>query len=72
MKTQKSKVASDVLAIVRKYFETGEYRNQPEKIQSYVHWALGSSGPAYYKTPDPESCMLRRDDLDYLVSVSQD
>ena len=72
MKTRKSKVASDVLAIVRKFFETGEYRNRPEKIRSYIRWALGPGGPAYYETPIPESCMLRRDDPDYPVSVSQD
>jgi len=70
MKTQKSKVASDVLNIVKKFFEGSEYRNRPDKTWDYVHWALGPGGPAYYETPVPMSCMLRRDDPDYPVSVS--
>ena len=68
MKTRRSKIASDVLTLVRMFFERAEFKNQPEKIKDYVHWALRSGGPAYYETPVPKSCTLRKDDPDYPVS----
>ena len=68
MRTRKSKIASDVLALVKTFFNSAEYRNRPEKIRDYVRWALGAGGPAYYETPVPASCTLRRDDPDYPVS----
>jgi hypothetical protein len=68
MKTRKSKIASDVLALVKNFFDSTEYRNRPEKIRDYVRWALGPGGPAYYETPVPVFCTLRKDDPDYPVS----
>ncbi|KAI9452657.1 hypothetical protein BJY52DRAFT_1190152 [Lactarius psammicola] len=67
MKTRRSKIASDVLTLVRMFFERAEFKNQPEKIKDYVHWALRSGGPAYYETPVPKSCTLRKDDPDYPI-----
>jgi hypothetical protein len=69
MKTQKSKIASNVLTLVKTFFDGDEYRNRPEKIQEYVCWALGPGGPAYYETPVPVSCTLTTNDPGYPVSI---
>ncbi|KAH8977244.1 hypothetical protein EDB86DRAFT_3092825 [Lactarius hatsudake] len=65
MKTRRSKVASDVLILVKMFFERAEFKDQPEKIKDYVHWALRSGGPAYYENPVPKSSKLRKDDPNY-------
>ncbi|KAH8977748.1 hypothetical protein EDB86DRAFT_3091503 [Lactarius hatsudake] len=65
MKTRWSKVASDVLILVKTFFERAEFKDQPEKIKDYVHWALRSGGPAYYENPVPKSSKLRKDDPNY-------
>ncbi|KAH9046380.1 hypothetical protein EDB83DRAFT_2523371 [Lactarius deliciosus] len=65
MKTRRSKVASDVLILVKTFFERAEFKDQPEKIKDYVHWALRSGGPAYYENPVPKSSKLRKDDPNY-------
>ncbi|KAH9024049.1 hypothetical protein EDB85DRAFT_2182811 [Lactarius pseudohatsudake] len=65
MKTRRSKIASDVLTLVKTFFERVEFKNQPEKVKEYVHWALRAGGPAYYDVPVPKSCMLQKDDPDY-------
>ncbi|KAN0132292.1 hypothetical protein V8E53_009892, partial [Lactarius tabidus] len=38
MKTRKSKIASNVLTLVKTFFDGDEYRNRPEKIREYVRW----------------------------------
>ncbi|KAH9014755.1 hypothetical protein EDB85DRAFT_1876224 [Lactarius pseudohatsudake] len=65
MKTRRSKIASDVLTLVKTFFEGAEFKNQPEKVKEYVHWALRCGGPAYYEIPVPMSCTLRKDHPDY-------
>ena len=69
MKTRRSKIASDVLSLVKTFFERAEFNGKPEKIREYVHWALCSGGPAYYKNPVPKSTSkLRKGDPNYTVS----
>jgi len=70
MKTRRSKIASSILTSVKAFFNGDEFRNRPEKIREYVRWALGNGGPAYFETPVPVSCTLRRDDPNYPVSSS--
>ncbi|KAH9019688.1 hypothetical protein EDB85DRAFT_2153576 [Lactarius pseudohatsudake] len=65
MKTRRSKIASDILVLVKTFFERAEFQDQPEKIKDYVHWALKSGGPAYYENPVPKSSKLRKDDPNY-------
>ncbi|KAH9172314.1 hypothetical protein EDB89DRAFT_2069978 [Lactarius sanguifluus] len=65
MKTRRSKIASDVLMLVKTFFERAEFKDQPEKIKDYVHWALKAGGPAYYENPVPKSSKLRKDDPNY-------
>ncbi|KAH9061737.1 hypothetical protein EDB83DRAFT_2315525 [Lactarius deliciosus] len=65
MKTRWSKIASDVLMLVKTFFEHAEFKDQPEKIKDYVHWALKAGGPAYYENPVPKSSKLRKDDPNY-------
>ncbi|KAI9436717.1 hypothetical protein H4582DRAFT_1816412, partial [Lactarius indigo] len=65
MKTRRSKLASDVLLLVKTFFERAEFKDQPDKIRDYVHWALRSGGPAYYENPVPKSSKLRKDDPNY-------
>ncbi|KAI9440159.1 hypothetical protein BJY52DRAFT_1195572 [Lactarius psammicola] len=66
MKTQRSKIASDVLSLVKTFFERAEFNGKPEKIREYVHWALCSGGPVYYKNPVPKSTSkLRKGDPNY-------
>ena len=67
MKTRRSKIASDVLTLVRTFFNDAEFKNRPERIKEYVRWALRSGGPAYYEIPVPMSCTLRKDDPNYPV-----
>ncbi|KAH8979527.1 hypothetical protein EDB86DRAFT_3140234 [Lactarius hatsudake] len=58
-------IASDVLMLVKTFFERAEFKDQPEKIKDYVHWALKAGGPAYYENPVPKSSKLRKDDPNY-------
>lgn len=69
MKTRRSKIASEVLTLVKTFFERVEFKDKPEKIRDYVHWALRSGGPAYYETPVPKSSKFRKEDPDYVVSL---
>ncbi|KAH9168954.1 hypothetical protein EDB89DRAFT_1825933, partial [Lactarius sanguifluus] len=66
MKTRRSKIASDILMLVKTFFECAEFKDQPEKIKDYVHWALKAGGPAYYENPVPKSSKLRKDDPNYM------
>ena len=68
MKTRRSKLASQILTHVKTLFDGAEFRNRPERIREYVLWALRTGGPAYYETPVPISCKLRKDDPSYPVS----
>ena len=68
MKTRRSKLASEILELVKAFFNGTEFRNRPERIKEYVLWALRSGGPAYYETPVPYSCTLQPDHPDYPVS----
>ncbi|KAF8256387.1 hypothetical protein EI94DRAFT_1711676 [Lactarius quietus] len=61
MKMRRSKIASDVLQLVKTFFEGPQFKNR-EDIKAYVFWALQSGGPAYYETPIPKSCRLKIDD----------
>ncbi|KAH9162587.1 hypothetical protein EDB89DRAFT_1860711, partial [Lactarius sanguifluus] len=63
--TRRSKIARDVLMLVKTFFERAEFKDQPEKIKDYVYWALKSGGPAYYENPVPKSSKLRKDDPNY-------
>ena len=65
MKTRQSKLASEILELVKAFFDGTKFRNQPERIKEYVLWALRSGGPAYYETPVPYSCTLQPDHPDY-------
>ncbi|KAH9029570.1 hypothetical protein EDB85DRAFT_2147190 [Lactarius pseudohatsudake] len=47
METRRSKIASDVLTLVKTFFEGAEFKNQPEKVKEYVHWALRKDHPDY-------------------------
>ncbi|KAH9025701.1 hypothetical protein EDB83DRAFT_2656378 [Lactarius deliciosus] len=62
MKTRRSKIASDVLLLVKTFFEGTEFRNRPERIKEHVRWALRFRGGAYYETPVPKSCTLKPND----------
>ncbi|KAN0130004.1 hypothetical protein V8E53_012158 [Lactarius tabidus] len=66
MKTWRSKLANEILVVVKTFFDSAEFRDQPERVREYVRWALQSGGPAYYETPVPLSCKLRKDDPNYL------
>ncbi|KAF8256712.1 hypothetical protein EI94DRAFT_1820795 [Lactarius quietus] len=59
--SKRSKIASDVLQLVKTFFEGPQFENR-EDIKAYVFWALWSGGPAYYKTPILKSCRLKIDD----------
>ncbi|KAH8977283.1 hypothetical protein EDB86DRAFT_3092671 [Lactarius hatsudake] len=61
-KTRRSKIASDVLLLVKTFFEGTEFRNRPERIKEHVRWALRFGGGAYYETPVPKSCTLKPND----------
>ncbi|KAF8259013.1 hypothetical protein EI94DRAFT_1790722 [Lactarius quietus] len=64
MKMRRSKIAGDVLASVKRFFEGPEFHTRPKKIKDYIPWALGAGGPAYYDTPVPADCRLRLGDPD--------
>ncbi|KAF8258695.1 hypothetical protein EI94DRAFT_1814782 [Lactarius quietus] len=61
MKTRRSKITSDVLQLVKTFFEGPQFENR-EDIKAYMFWALWSGGPAYYKTAIPKLCRLKIDD----------
>ena len=68
MKVRRSKIASDILTLVKKFFEGPDFHMRPKKIKNYVPWALGAGGPAYYDTPVPTDCTLQLGDPDCPVS----
>jgi hypothetical protein len=68
VKTQKSKIASSVLEVVRKFFDKAAFRDKPEKICEYVHWTLRPDGPTYYERPTPQECRADWAHSDYVVS----
>lgn len=61
-------LASSILDAIKKFFETAEFADQPQKIRAYVRWALKPDGPAYYQIPTPQSCKADRNDPNYIVS----
>ncbi|KAF8256803.1 hypothetical protein EI94DRAFT_1710172 [Lactarius quietus] len=61
MKMRRSKIASDVLQLVKTFFEGPQFENR-EDIKAYMFWALWSGGPAYYETPILKSCRFKIDD----------
>jgi hypothetical protein len=68
MKTRRSKIANDMLILVKTFFEGAEFKNRPERIKEYIRWALRAGGPVYYETPVPKLCVLRLNDPDCPVS----
>jgi hypothetical protein len=48
LNTRRSKIASDVLKEVKKFFKESEFVNKPEKIKDWAHWALHYDGPGFY------------------------
>jgi hypothetical protein len=68
IKTRKSKIASSVLEVVQKFFDKAAFRDKPEKIRKYVHWALRPDGPVYYERPTPQECRADQAHSDYVVS----
>ena len=68
MKTRRSKIASDVFTSVKTFFEATKFKNV-DAMRDYIHWALQSGGPAFYETPIPMSCTLKKDDPDGPVSA---
>ncbi|KAF8263106.1 hypothetical protein EI94DRAFT_1807763 [Lactarius quietus] len=61
MRSRKSKLASDILKVVKTFFNSAEFRDRPDKVKEYVRWALAYGGPAYYETPVPKSCAFNGD-----------
>jgi hypothetical protein len=47
IKSQRSKIGSNVVGFIRKYFESPGFADSPENIHGYVQWALHHGGPAY-------------------------
>ena len=67
LKMRKSKIASSVLALVKEFFDQTAFRDKPEKIHEYVHWAVRPDGPAYYASPTPQDCRVNHSHHDYIV-----
>ncbi|KAF8266370.1 hypothetical protein EI94DRAFT_1803221 [Lactarius quietus] len=61
MRSWKSKLASDILKVVKTFFDSAEFRDRPDKVKEYVRWALAYGGPAYYEMPVPKSCAFNGD-----------
>ncbi|KAF8815995.1 hypothetical protein BYT27DRAFT_7209214 [Phlegmacium glaucopus] len=50
IKSQKLKLASEVLDDIKAFFNKDQFGNQLLKIWDYMHWALKPDGPAYYQS----------------------
>jgi hypothetical protein len=70
MKTKRSKIASDILKLVKIYFEGPEFKDRPDKVKDYILWALQAGGPVYYEYPVLKLAVLKKGNPAYLVSVS--
>jgi len=68
LNSRKSKLATDVLQAIKKFFDKPEFLKQSAKIREYVRWALRGDGPAHYQIPTPQSCSVPHDDTGYIVS----
>jgi hypothetical protein len=57
------------IRVVRKYFDTEKYKNQPKLIARYAQWAMQRNGPAIFETPTPIDCVVPRGSPGYIVSL---
>jgi hypothetical protein len=46
-------IASDVLKLVKTYFEDARFVDQPEEVSRHAWWALRPDGLAYHAKPAP-------------------
>ncbi|KAN0137600.1 hypothetical protein V8E53_004651 [Lactarius tabidus] len=53
LKTKCLLIASDVLKLVKTYFEDARFLDQPEEVSRHVWWALCPDGLAYHAKPAP-------------------
>ena len=67
MNTWKSKLASEILNAVKNQFNGVQFRDSPDAIRQYVHWALKPDGPTYYKCPTLQGSNVPRDAPGYQV-----
>ncbi|KAF9522124.1 hypothetical protein CPB83DRAFT_864955 [Crepidotus variabilis] len=47
-------IASTAVQIVDQFFDSGEFKNNPKAIATYVKWAVKPSGPAFWSRPEPQ------------------
>jgi hypothetical protein len=66
IKSQKSKIRSDVLTNVKDFFKRADFSGQPAEIKGYIRWAL-TGGPAYYGQLTPRTCKAKKDETGYIV-----
>jgi hypothetical protein len=68
VKSRKSRLAADILETIKARFRKPEFDDQPGQIRDYVCWAL-NGGPAYYASPTPQTCKVKRGEPGYIVST---
>ena len=66
LKTKRSLIASDVLKIVKTYFEDARFVNQPQEVMDHAWWAVRPDGLAYHAKPAPIGVKDPRS-VDYVV-----
>jgi len=67
MNTHKSKLASEILKVVKDLFNGTQFQNSPDTIWQYVCWALKPDSPTYYKSPTSQGSKVPCDALGYQV-----
>ena len=48
LKTKRSLIASDVMKIIKTYFEHARFVNQPEEVKAHVWWGVHPDGLGYH------------------------
>ncbi|KIJ89647.1 hypothetical protein K443DRAFT_126719, partial [Laccaria amethystina LaAM-08-1] len=66
IKSQKSKIRSDVLTNIKDFFKRADFSGQPAEIKGYIRWAL-TGGPAYYGQLTPRTCKAKKDETGYIA-----
>jgi hypothetical protein len=69
IKSRKSKIGSDILDDIKRFFRGPEFAGKRDKIREYVLWALRPGGPAYYAKPTPKECKVSRKEPGYIVRI---
>lgn len=68
---KRSQFGADAISIVKDFFARSPTLSTSDNIAAYAKWALKPNGPALYKIPTPETCLIGKGEPGYIVSLTR-